>query len=245
MAKPSTRAVLSGAAVLCVAALMGPSARGGPGISIGPLSLEISPRSRVAVLEIGNFRSVPVDLQAAVTTWTQDGGQDGHAPTDDVVISPAITEVPPGKRQVFRIAYRGVPDPSREQAYRVLVSDVTAPDPAATAGASVTFRITHSVPLFVRASMKGASALGLAGCAAPAGQACLTVRNSGAVHAKVREIRLTGQGWTATLTPNATLLAGASRAFTAPIGAPAPGRFAVQVETEDAAVSGDINAEGP
>lgn len=244
--KPPPRATSWGAASIVAVLAMASSARAGPELSIGPLSLEISPRSRIAVLEIGNYRSVPVDLQAAVTTWSQNGGQDSHAPTDDVVISPAITEVPPGRRQVFRIAYRGVPDPAREQAFRVLVADVTAPDaPAAGSAASITFRITNSVPLFVRATLKGAPALALAGCPAPAGQACLTVLNSGAVHAKVREIRMSGQGWTATLAPNATVLAGGSRAFTSRIGAPTPGRFSVQVQTEDAAVSGDINAEAP
>lgn len=236
------RVVSSGLAALAVVFGAGSPAWAESGFSIGPLSLEISPRTRIAVLQVGNFRSTPLDLQASVVSWSQRTGQDKLTPTDDIVVSPAIASVPPGKRQVFRVAFRGVPSPEREQAFRLMVADVSPPPLNAGAGATVAFRITNSLPLFVRATMKGAPQLEVGSCAAPEHQACVEIRNPGVLHAKVRRIVMNGQGWTQTLTPNATVLAGGKRSFTTPIGQARPGHISVQVEADGATVSGDLDA---
>ncbi|MDB5480000.1 MAG: putative pili assembly chaperone transrane protein [Caulobacteraceae bacterium] len=234
-----------GMIALVVGLALAARALAGSGISVGPLSLEISPRSRVAVLEIGNYRSEPLDLQASVVDWRQENGEDRLAPTEDVVVSPAITSVPPGKRQIFRLAFRGVPDPERERAFRVMVADVSAPATKPETEASVSFRVTNSVPLFVRPNMKVAPQLAIAACHAPGHEACLEVRNTGAAHTRVRRIAMSGSGWTQTLTPNVVLLAGTRRVFTTQIAEARPGRFSAQVEGEGAAVSGDIDGEVP
>lgn len=236
------RVLSFGLTALAVVAAGSP-AWGESGFSIGPLSLEISPKTRVAVLQVGNFRSTPLDLQASVWSWSQQTGRDQLTPSDDVIVSPAIASVPPGKRQIFRLAFRGPPNPEREQAFRLMVADVSpAPPPNTGATASVIFRVTDSLPMFVRATMKGAPQLEIGSCAAPEHQACIEVRNTGALHAKVRRIVINGQGWTQTLTPNATVLAGGQRWFTAPIGAARPGHVSVQVESDSATVAGDLDA---
>ncbi len=184
----------------------------------------------------------PLDLQASVVSWSQAAGQDRLTPTDDVIVSPAIASVPPGKRQIFRLAFRGTPSPEREQAFRLMVADVSAPPANTGAEASITFRITDSLPLFVRTTMKGAPRLEIGSCASPEHQACVEIRNPGALHVKVRRIVISGPGWAQTLTPNATILAGGGRWFTAPISQARPGHVSVQVEADGATVSGDLDA---
>ena len=65
-------------------------------------------------------------------------------------MSPAIFTLQPGEKQVVRIALRGAPDPRRERAYRVLVSEVPTPQLKTTPDASG-FRIAlrMDMPLFV------------------------------------------------------------------------------------------------
>ena len=220
------------------------------GIAIGPLSLEIGPRARIAVLGVTNRGTAPIDLQAEALAWSQAGATDALEPTDEIVVSPAIATVPPGKEQLFRVAVRRPLPPGAEQAFRVVVSDVSDPEAADAASGSggapaVQFRLAHSIPLYVQTLRSGQPELGVEPCPAAGNAVCVRVRNEGTRRAVVRRVTLQGGGWAHELATGTVVLAGGARTFTVPAGAARGARLAVHVDAGDASVSGVIDAGSP
>ena len=92
-------------------------------------------------------------MQIRVLGWQQTGGKDDYRNQSDVVASPPVATILPGKRQLIRL----ITDPGRRRArtaYRILVDEVpikdkdgAAPDKGAQMG--LKFQMRYSVPLFV------------------------------------------------------------------------------------------------
>lgn len=180
------------------------------GLTISPVMIELdSPRKAVAVT-LRNSGDTTLTFQSRVLVWQQVGGADRYLPTDTVLVAPSIIEIPPQSSQVFRVALRSG-DPTRfEQSFRLLLEDVSRPEPG-DGKPAIALRLIHSLPLFVAPAGKTVMDLRWSPCAPEGQSSCLRLSNVGNRHVKVRSLTISGERWQRHLNTPATLLAGAWR----------------------------------
>jgi fimbrial chaperone protein len=226
-------------------------------VLIQPVVVELAARQRAVAghVTLGDTARAPVRLQAELLRWTQDReGRPITVASDDLIVSPALAELQPGQRQVFRIALRGAPS-DQELAYRLILEDVAEPAAAATAGApgmGVSFRMRYDLPVLVAPAAKVRNTLRWSPCpvaaakpaaAAPA-EACVRVLNAGNRRVKVQTLTLAGDGWQQPLfiKDGENVLVGSEREWHVPLANGQSGELrGVQVQT----VRGEtLQAEG-
>ena len=166
---------------------------------------------RAGRLVLANTGDKPVPAQIRVYKWTQDGGEDLLDPSNELIASPAIVEIPPGAEQLIRVVRASAQPLTTEQAYRVVVDELPG-DPDSEATNAVTVRMRFVLPAFVRAANAPAANLACV-LAAPT----LTCTNTGGRAAQMGATTLLGSGdRKAELSPGlfGYVLAGASRRWT-------------------------------
>lgn len=116
-------------------------------LQISPTSLRFDlPQPRAGSLTLSNPSSEPVTVSVELSRWTQAGGEDQFAPTQDVLVNPARFVVPPNGSQIIRVGWRSKALPGSEQAYRMTVQNVPGPS-AAGEGIKVQVVLKMNVPL--------------------------------------------------------------------------------------------------
>lgn len=122
------------------------TAIGGPALAgplaISPTTIEIAPDRRSAVVEVMNASDAPVDLQFRAFAWQQENGREILVPSDDLVVSPAITTVPPRGRQVFRVLRTHRDSGAGEHSFRLKLNELPRP------GTGVAVNLEFSLPVF-------------------------------------------------------------------------------------------------
>lgn len=158
-------------------------------LQVGTTRLEIRPGGTAASLILRNTGTAPVAAQVRVYRWSQPDGVDQLDATGDMVVSPAIVEVPAGSDQLVRVIRVGPPAANRDDTFRVVVDEIPAAedDPAAT---GVQMRMRYLLPLFVRAA--GATPAELT-CAVDAAGERITCENAGGRTAQLGDARLVGE----------------------------------------------------
>jgi fimbrial chaperone protein len=114
------------------------------GLTVIPVSFELSPGRMTAVLTIQNHTGREAAFQVRPYAWDQSGGPDRLTPTDALVVSPPLGKVPIGGQQVVRLVLRQ-PARGQETTYRILLDEV--PPPAQPGLVNFTLRL--SIPVFV------------------------------------------------------------------------------------------------
>ena len=95
---------------LVLAMLMAASARQAAvagAFEVAPTTIELSAKTRTALVRITNRGDHAVTIQVRPYDWRQSGGQDILTPSLALVASPATARLPPGGRQVVRVSERG------------------------------------------------------------------------------------------------------------------------------------------
>lgn len=169
---------------------------------IWPINPRIEAGEKAAALWLENRGQQPISLQVRVMAWQQAGFTDQLQPQQQVVGSPPVVTVAPGKRQMVRLISMQPAAAHSEQAYRVLVDEMLQPDSEANPQLGVMFQMRYSVPLFVF----GAGAALDTGAWAPGkdvrplspdlayrveevgGRRYLSVHNRGGAHARLAQV---------------------------------------------------------
>ncbi|RYZ04203.1 MAG: molecular chaperone [Comamonadaceae bacterium] len=169
------------------------------GLQVAPVLLEFGVAETAQVVRLSNSSDAPLRAQVRVLAWTQPGGADQLQPTRDLVASPPIMEVAPGRDQLVRIIRLRPAASAGEEAYRLLIDELPAESSAARQGVQLLLR--HSVPLFVlppgaipalEKRGKGESA-DLEVQARPAAEAVLlSVRNKGSQRVRLTQVSFEG-----------------------------------------------------
>lgn len=208
---------------------------------ISPVLIEFAPKQRIATVRItlSDKATSPMRLQAQLLRWRQDvHGAAVTQPSDDLVVTPRIAEIHPGKQQVLRLALRGPLPADTEMAYRLVLEDIADPVPVDLGGgAAVNFRMAYDLPVLVAPRSPVVSALRWRNCPqattprASTGT-CLRIVNAGNRRLKVQAVMLAGDGWQRSLNlgEGDAVLAGDEREWTIPAPASGPVR-SVQVRT--------------
>lgn len=139
---------MAAAAVCMAAGLAGASVGQAAVLQVSPVRVEFGNAERAQALNIANSGKRDLEAQVRVMRWTQENGQEHLVPADDMVVSPAIVRVAPGKQQVVRLV-RVQPGPvAQELSYRVFVDELPGP-PALAASTGVKVLMRYSIPAFV------------------------------------------------------------------------------------------------
>lgn len=119
----------------------------GPAVlSIAPLRVEIDGSEAGATVRLTNASNHALPVQSRLFAWTQADGEDVYAPSNDLVVSPSITSIPPGQTQVVRVLRKGPATPG-EKRFRLAVDQL--PDPALARPGQALTRIRFTLPVFV------------------------------------------------------------------------------------------------
>ncbi|HSV46545.1 MAG TPA: fimbria/pilus periplasmic chaperone [Ramlibacter sp.] len=210
------------AAAALAAQLWAGSAQGQ--VLIQPVIAELGARQKTVVVSLSMTEgaAAPMRMQAQVLRWRQDlEGKAVTEPADDVLVSPAIAELRPGQRQVFRVALRNPRPLQEEMAYRLVFEDVAEPplDEAGKPVAGLHIRMRYDLPLMVAQAAKPVQLMRWKSCPSQAAaqdagaQACVRLLNAGNRRVKIQSLRVAGQGWEQELQikEGSTVLAGAQR----------------------------------
>ncbi|WBL72594.1 molecular chaperone [Serratia liquefaciens] len=189
-----------------------PQAFAAASILIWPIDPAIEADQPATALWLENRDSKTVYMQVRILGWQQINGKDDYRNQSDVVASPPVATIAPGKRQLIRLI-RQTPTPDgKEQAYRILIDEVPIKDqdgaaPEKGAQMGLKFQMRYSVPLFV--SGKGVwtkqdyeHPRDYATASQPQlsyrllqqnSQRWLDVRNTGVVHARLSQVSMQGK----------------------------------------------------
>lgn len=174
-----------------LALLLPPAWAAAAGLQVTPLRVHLSADSPAGALTLRNHGDRPRVIQAEVVRWTQEAGEDVHADTEDVLVTPPIFTLEPGESQVVRMGYtagNGEAGAAIEQAYRIYLQESPPPDEAE--GAQLQLLLRLGVPLFI--APEGREQTALQWTVEPLAEGGLEIRaaNQGNVHTLIQELRV-------------------------------------------------------
>ncbi len=206
-----------GLALALAAAIVGSAQAALAGaFEVAPTTIELSPRTRTAVVRITNRGDHAVTIQARPYDWRQAGGKDILTPSTALAVSPATARLPPGGRQVVRLVERESAAGAPEQAHRLLVRELTSAD--AVAAGQVRVLLQFSLPVFRPSRIPGAASLSW-DARVSGDKLILTAANASPRHAKLANLAVVDAGGgRAEVVPIAYVLPGSSRSWRVPAG---------------------------
>jgi fimbrial chaperone protein len=116
-------------------------------IDVSPVRIQLSPAGATTVLTLTNGGDAPAVVQCQLVSWTQHDSEDVYVPSGDLIASPPIFTVPPGKKQLVRIGLRRPPQGTQETAYRIYLQEIPGPPKPGFQGLRMALRL--GIPIFV------------------------------------------------------------------------------------------------
>ena len=155
-------------------------------LNVAPTRVELGPEARSGAVTLQNDAELPVTVQVQTFAWPRSPLADDLEPTRDLLAVPPVFSLEPKARQIIRVALRKPLAGGREQAYRLLITEV--PEPQGGSGAAVRFALRLSLPVF--ATPAGARPTPVWSFGGSAEAPTLRLLNSGTAHLQVRRIEL-------------------------------------------------------
>lgn len=162
------------------AALAGPALAGS--FKVDPVRINLPADRQTASLTIANSDAVPVAVRVVALEWTQVDGTDVHKPTGNVIASPPIFTIAPGKTQLVRI---GLKNRDAARAYRVVLEEIPRQVPI-DGQIQVTLRL--DLPLYVLPKGGGKSDLRWRAWRDATGDLFVEGSNAGSLYGQVVEL---------------------------------------------------------
>ena len=150
-----------------------------PALQVSPVMVHMMPGEMATTLSVTNAGDSETTVQLRTFLWRQDNGADLLTQTDNLEVSPPITEIPAGQTQVFRLVLR-TPASGPEASYRVLLDQL----PAASQPGMVRIALRVSIPVFAASSTATADDV-VWHIGAQYGHAFLVGVNQGTQHARI------------------------------------------------------------
>lgn len=149
-----TRLCLGALLLLFAALASARPAHASGAVLVWPVDPVIEHDQQAVALWLENRGAKASLLQVRILAWTQVDGEDRYADQEEIVGTPPMIRIEPGKRQMVRLTRTAPVPPGVERAFRVLIDEVpvnAGPLPAEGAAPSVGVRLQfrYSIPLFV------------------------------------------------------------------------------------------------
>jgi fimbrial chaperone protein len=209
-------------------------------VTIAPVIVELSPVRKVVSVTVTNPGDSVLNFQAEVLAWRQVDGKDTLEATKDVLVVPPVAAIAAGASQIFRVTSR-LPPSNREQAYRIILEDVSAEIAGPANSAIVNIRVRHSLPVFVAATGTPAVALQVTQCAAAAGKGCVRIVNEGGRYVMAKSMRVEGGDWSKDIALNMRVLVGGYYDWQFDLPARVAATLNVKAETSAGSFSGTLS----
>lgn len=161
---------------------MSPSAAGN--LTVAPTRIDLQGERLAGAITLQNNASLPVTVQVQTFAWDDSPEMASLKPTRDLLAVPPVLEIPPGEKRPIRVALRERPAGTKEETYRLVVTEVSRPLP----GGGVQFALRLSLPVF--ATPSGAQPRPSWALQKNGKSAELHVVNEGTAHIQVTRIRL-------------------------------------------------------
>jgi fimbrial chaperone protein len=208
--------------------------------SVNPVQISLPDGERTASLLIENSDAVPVSIHAEALDWTQLDGIDRYGATANVIVSPPIFTVAPGKSQIVRIGLRTRPP---GHAYRVILEEI--PRQERVAG-EVQVRLRLNLPVYLLPPHGGRPDVHWRAWKSPDGSVFIEGRNEGSLHQQVTGLEAEQDGASRPLSKQmGVILPGSSRLWKLASGAPirAGVPFTLKVESPSGDTQTQISLE--
>jgi fimbrial chaperone protein len=182
-------------ALLLAAALVAPPLNAGQ-FNVSPVKVTLPARAKATSVTVTNNGRKPLALRIRLYAWDKHEGEDRLQAADDLLVTPPILKLDPGRAQIVRIGRPAeIPVPTVEKAYRLVVSELPLPgDEQAPSALALRSLLEISVPVFVPPARPEKR---LEWALQPGPQpatATVSVRNAGTVHGKLTRLRLLDAG---------------------------------------------------
>lgn len=181
--------VLIGLAVLCQA-----DAVYGSSFTVNPTVIELTSRTKTAMLTVRNESNETLRFQLTVFAWSQrPDGQMDLTPTEDIVFFPTLFTVEPKQDRRVRVGTATPFGPS-EKSYRIFVEELPSAQAAPqAAGSEIKVLTRMGLPIFMRPAAPKSST-GLSDLGLKNGRVEFDLRNLGNIHVIPRDSKIVGIG---------------------------------------------------
>jgi fimbrial chaperone protein len=168
-------------------------------VVIWPVDPILKPGEQATALWLENKGDAPVTLQVRSFDWSQNRGEDSLTQQDQIVASPPLAVVQPGKRQLVRVIRR---DPTAagapERSYRLLIDELPTPpstEDGQAGSARLAVQMRYSIPLFAYSADPSAQKPALVTRIMNTSEGrVVEIHNGGTLHARLSNLRLVSGG---------------------------------------------------
>jgi fimbrial chaperone protein len=115
-------------------------------LRVSPVTIEQPASERSVVFNVGNAGSKPLQIQARVFRWSQQGGRDVLEKTADVAVSPPVLSLNENGEGIVRLVRVANTPVTGEETYRILFDEL--PSREKLQGMGVKLLIRQSIPVF-------------------------------------------------------------------------------------------------
>jgi fimbrial chaperone protein len=178
-------------------------------VTISPVHLYMSVKEPIISFTVTNDSVEVITYQINTLSWRQVGGKDTYDETKQLIVSPPIVSIEPNSTQTFRVGLLEESAHLAEQAYRVVLDDITAylPDKSKN---SLRFIFNHNLPLFYAPVNRVDSAVWSKCESLIKGKSCLLFENTGNRHVKLVNFIAVSATKEERLSKSKTVLAGST-----------------------------------
>ncbi|ATX64548.1 fimbrial biogenesis chaperone [Roseinatronobacter bogoriensis] len=173
--------------IVCVALLIPALARA-DGLRVSPVTLAVTAPGAATTLTLRNDGRDLKTVQARVFRWTEHNGRERMEVTNDVVVSPPMTQLRPGAEQTLRVVRTSTAPVRGEEAYRIYIDEV--PDRTRLQAGQVAFVTRLRIPAFFTDPRATPPQVGFS-LVRSGGTTFLEARNTGDVRLRLGNVRLT------------------------------------------------------
>lgn len=214
-------------------------------VTVSPIRVDLSSKQKIASVTINNDSDQVMSFQAETVAWTQVNGTDSYQPTQDLLISPVVVQIPAKSSQVFRVALRQPLSGDVEKTYRLILEDVSEvinPQPDIVA---VHFK--HNLPVYVTPESEAKLALRWSHCKALSGKGCVRLDNDGNSHIRFLELTVGGNRWQQVIKNGVgvSVLAGAWKEWVFDLNKGQNQPTNIKAKTEQGSITADLSAPSP
>lgn len=156
-------------------------------LQVAPVNIEMKAVSAATTLSLRNSGKQATKAQIRIFRWSQVAGEDKLEPTKDLVASPPMATVEPGKDFVVRIV-RLNPQPAPiEETYRIIVDEIPGANALKGSGLDLAFR--YSIPVFIPSPAGGKADLVWSSVKRD-GKTVITATNNGDRHVRLADFKV-------------------------------------------------------
>ena len=150
--------------------------------TVNPVNINLPGGRQAASLTLTNSDAAPVSVRVVTYGWTQVDGIDVHTPTDNVIASPPMFTIAPGKTQLVRIGLKNRPATG---AFRVVFEEIPREKPVA---GELQISLRLDLPLYLLPKGGGKAQLSWRAWRDWTGELFVEGRNSGSAHGQVLQL---------------------------------------------------------